>query len=127
MNTAQLNRKFGLIVGGVCLAIVAYQFVFKHKVLMVLGIVAFLLLLFAVIAPKILSPFRIAWDKLGHVLGTINTYLILSIVFFLMITPLGWLLKLFGKKRFPLKASQNVAAYWQFSEIDQKENFKQQF
>lgn len=42
------------------------------------------------------------WDKIAHILGWINTRVLLSLVFFLFLTPIALLRKLFSKKD-PLK------------------------
>ena len=48
------------------------------------------------VAPLSLGlPYRL-WMKLGHALGWVNTRLLLSIMFYLMITPMGFLMRLFG-------------------------------
>ena len=54
-------------------------------------------LLAAMLAPSALAPVYNAWMRLGLMLGWINSRIILSVLFFLIITPTGWLLRLFGK------------------------------
>ncbi|WP_462258057.1 hypothetical protein [Mucilaginibacter sp.] len=92
-----------------------------------LGITALLFLFLAVIIPGFLNPLRIVWDKVGTTLGNINTIIILFIVFFIMIVPLGWLLKLFKKNLLELKQTQDQISYWQIAEPEKEGTFKQQF
>jgi len=47
--------------------------------------------------PGVLRPFYYVWMKLGHVLGWINTRIILGLVFFILFAPIALLLRLFGK------------------------------
>lgn len=46
--------------------------------------------------PRALTPVYRVWMKFGHVMGFINTRLLLGLVFYLMLTPLGALMRLFG-------------------------------
>ncbi|MDX9875158.1 MAG: SxtJ family membrane protein [Spongiibacteraceae bacterium] len=47
--------------------------------------------------PRGLLPLYRVWMKFGEVMGRINTFIILSVLFYLMVTPIGWLMRLFGK------------------------------
>jgi hypothetical protein len=51
---------------------------------------------FALILPKLLKFVYIPWMKLGHGLGFINTRIILGVIFFVLITPLGFVMRRFG-------------------------------
>jgi len=127
MKNRQLNQKFGLITGGMLLAIAAYQFIFNHRHLLIVGSIGGILLVVAALKPQLLNPFRILWDKIGGVLGIINTYIILSLVFFLMITPLGGILRLLNKNLVALKWSKDKDTYWQPAENLERSTFEQQF
>jgi hypothetical protein len=61
--------------------------------------IAAVFLLFALAAPEALRRFHTLWMWLGHRLGAIQSRIILSIVFFLIVTPLGWLMRLTRKSR----------------------------
>lgn len=65
----------------------------------------------AIVAPKVLAPVNTIWLKIGHVLGWINTRIILGIMFFLLIFPIGLVLKLFGKDGMKRKMSDDVDSY----------------
>lgn len=47
--------------------------------------------------PRGLLPLFRVWMKFGEVMGRINTFIILTVLFFLMVTPTGWLMRLLGK------------------------------
>ena len=55
------------------------------------------ILLFALAWPILLKPLFIFFSYFGFVINWLVTHLVLTVVFYLIITPLGWLLKLFGK------------------------------
>ena len=65
----------------------------------------------ALIAPQILRPVNDIWLKIGNVLGWINSRIILGVMFFLLIFPIGLLLKLFGKDSMNRKFEKDVKSY----------------
>src|SRR5689334_5277106 len=91
-------RSFGLIVGGIFVLLGAWPVV-VHRVdprwwsVLVGGV----LLISAIVYPKSLFWVHKGWMLLGHVLGWVNTRVILSVVFFIVITPIGVLRRILGK------------------------------
>lgn len=65
----------------------------------------------ALIAPQVLAPVNTLWLKIGYVLGWVNTRIILGIMFFLLIFPMGLALKLLGKDSMKRKMSDDVDSY----------------
>lgn len=65
----------------------------------------------ALFAPKVLEPINRIWIKVGNVLGWVNSRIILGIMFFLLIFPIGLLLKLFGKDSMSRKLDKNIKTY----------------
>ncbi len=63
----------------------------------------------ALVYPKGLAPLYKAWMAFGHVLGWINTRAILGLVFFVIVMPIGLVMRLFGKDPLRLRRS---ASYW---------------
>lgn len=63
----------------------------------VLGCVALLFALFALAAPKLLEPLEAAWMAFAQVLGAINTRIIMGLLYFIFIVPLGLLFRLVGR------------------------------
>ena len=92
-------RKFGYVVGGLLLAIGLLLLLWRHRPAagVALSVPGALLVLLAVGAPSLLAAPHRAWLKFAHVLGAVNGFLFLSIVFFLILTPLGVVLRLFGR------------------------------
>ena len=67
---------------------------------------------FALAAPTVLAPLNRLWFHLGLLLHKIMTPLVLGFLFFAVITPIGLLLQLFGKRPLPLSFDREVATYW---------------
>lgn len=111
-ETIKQNRKFGYTVGIALLVLAALRILIKHKYGWVLPGIGVLLILLALIVPLWLNPLRLVWDKIGHVLGIINTYILLSVFYFVILTPLSLVMRLFGKDILKLKRNKNNT-YWE--------------
>lgn len=92
------ERKFGFVVGG-GLALLGGALVAagSRRAGPGLVVVAVPLLVAALAAPAALAPVRRAWMAFARVLGRVNTVLFLSVVFFLVLAPLGAVLRLAGR------------------------------
>ncbi len=105
-------RQFGLIVGGVFSVIGVWPVVFRGESLrlwaMVLGSV---LVVLGAIVPQSLMQVHQGWMKIGHVLGAINTRIILGIIYYLLITPMGIVMRLMGKDPMHRAVRENVDTY----------------
>ncbi len=71
-----------------------------------------LLLVAALAAPIVVKPVFILFLYIAHVMGWVMTRLILGILFYLVITPIGLLGKLFGKRFLDLKFPGKHESYW---------------
>lgn len=67
------------------------------------AIAAFVLMLITIVAPIILYPFAFLWFALSKLLSTVSPAIILGVLFFLIVVPVGLLRKLFGKDGMRLK------------------------
>jgi len=105
-------RRFGLVVGGVfaLLALVAWWrgrawwpwLAWPGGVLLGLGAVA----------PTLLRPVQLAWMSLALVLGTVVSTVLLTLLFFLGVTPIGWLARLRGKDFLRRRLDSQAVTYW---------------
>jgi hypothetical protein len=114
-NTRKDLRKFGLVVGGVFAALALYfllRYGWAHTAGRILGGVGGTLLVLAVLAPRALIPFRRVWMALAHVLGWINTRLILGVVYYLAFTLVRCFLVLLRKDPMHRRPDAKLATYW---------------
>ena len=123
-------RKFGLMVGGVFLGLGLF-FYLRHKPwwpwfvwpgtpLVVLGTVL----------PRSLKWIYVAWMTLAMILGAIVSTILLTLLFVLMVTPLGLLARLVGKDFLSQKLEPRAASYWLRRDISKpkaKHEHEQQF
>ena len=105
-------RQFGLLIGGVFAVIGLWPIVFRSESprlwAMILG---GLLIIWGVIVPQSLKQVHKGWMKVGHVLGTINTKIILGIIYYLLITPMGLVMRLMGKDPMHRALAQGTDIY----------------
>ena len=107
-DAAQL-RKFGLLVGGIFCAIGLWPAVIRgagpRSWALVVGV---LLLAPALLAPRILMPVYRIWMTVGEALGWINTRVLLGVVFYGLITPMGLIRRL--RREDPMRRRHDPAA-----------------
>ena len=106
-------RSFGLIMAGMIALFFGLIIPWLWNIVLPLWpwIVSSIFLISAIAVPAVLRPVFIVWTKVGHVLGWINTRLLLGIVFYLVIAPTGILLKLLGKDPLKRKYDKNGLSY----------------
>ena len=106
-------RSFGLIMAGMIALFFGLIIPWLWSIVLPLWpwVVSSIFLISAIAVPAVLRPVFIVWMKVGHVLGWINTRLILGIVFYLVIAPTGILLKLLGKDPLKRKYDKNSLSY----------------
>jgi Saxitoxin biosynthesis operon protein SxtJ len=95
---AKALRSFGLIVGGIFGVIGLWPLVVRSASPRLWALALGILLVGpALVAPRVLAPAHRLWMGLAELLGWINTRIVLSIVFFAVITPMGAVMRLLGK------------------------------
>jgi hypothetical protein len=95
---ANPERSFGISVGGVLCVIAALLF-WRHRVLRagVIGAVGVVLLVCGLIYPPLLKYPSAAWWRFSRALGYVNARVLLSLIFFLILTPLAMVWRITGK------------------------------
>ena len=105
-------RKSALLVGGVMLAISAWNY---HRgritIVEVFGALGALLITIGLLVPPLARAFHTAWMKLAHALGWVNSRVLLTVLFYGVFAPYGFVSRLFGRD--PLQRRQGEAeTYW---------------
>jgi hypothetical protein len=106
------NRAFGLVFMAVFALIGALPLAWGGRVRPWSLTVAGGFLIVALTLPAVLSPLNRLWLRFGLLLHRIVNPIILGIMFFLVITPMGVLMRLFGKDLLKLRRDPTVASYW---------------
>ena len=105
-------RNFGLIVGGVFCVIGIWPMIRHGEALRLWALVpAAPLMLLGLVAPNTLGPIFKVWMKVGHVMGWVNTRIILGVLYFGLITPMGVIMRMFGWDSMRRALSRDAESY----------------
>lgn len=112
-KTMSSNRSFGVLFFCVFGALFVYGrnsgwFPFVNWTL---ALLSGLTLIVALCFPAILSPFHRAWFLLGEMLGKIVSPVVLGVIFFGLLTPVGLVTRLFGRDELRLKKRES-SSHW---------------
>lgn len=122
-------KEFGLTMSIAINAINLFWFWKKSEPLIPAVLISFLFLLFSFIKSGVLlKPLHKAWMTLSLMMSKITSALILSVIFYLIITPLKLAVKLSGKDPLNLKFNKNNGAnsYWLEKKPNQKTSYEKQ-
>ena len=110
--TSKELRQFGLMVGGVFVVIGLWPLVFRGESMhwWAVGPGGILILLGAML-PLVLRPIHAGWMWIGHVLGWVNTRILLGIVFYGLVTPIGVIFRLMGKNSMRTGCTKEIPTY----------------
>jgi predicted ferric reductase len=113
MNDSKISsiRSFGIVFFIVFLIISIYPLLNDENIRIWSLIVSVIFLILGLLKSKLLSPLNYIWYKFGLLLGKIISPLILIIIFFIVVTPIGILMRILGKDLLNLKYS-NKKTYW---------------
>jgi len=105
------GRKFGFTVGAAFAVLAGITWWRDHALLMqIFGGLAAALLVAGAVIPGQLGPVYRGWMKLALMISKVTTPIFLGIVFFVVITPIGLLMRLFGKN--PLRHPTENGSFW---------------
>ena len=105
------NRSFGIVFFAVFLLIAIYPLTYSEEIRVWSVIISLIFLVLGLLNSKILTPLNKVWFKFGIFLGKIISPIIMGIIFFLVVTPIGLLMRLLRKDLINLKYNNNKS-YW---------------
>ncbi len=122
-------RKFGFLFAGMLILLfeVVLPWLKSHPVPWWPLVIAVPVAVLALIAPAALRPLHTAWLKFGAVMGFINTRIIMTVLFFVVLTPIGWLLRLCGKDPLSRRFDKSVQSYRIQSQSQTKEQLERPY
>ena len=119
------NKSFGIVFFIVFLLISLYPLTNHENIRIWSLIISLIFLILGLLNSKILNPFNKLWFKFGMILGRIISPIIMSIIFFLVVTPIGFIMRIIGKDLLNLKFNKNQS-YW-IEKSGPKSKMKNQF
>ena len=119
------NRSFGIVFFIVFLIVALWPILNNGDIRIWSLIISIIFLVLGILNAKLLNPLNILWFKFGMFLGKIISPIIMVLVFFVVVTPISLLLKLFKKDILSLKKN-NSNTYWK-KKSDYETSMKNQF
>ena len=119
------NKSFGIVFFVVFLLIAIYPLINDGELRIWSLVIAIIFLILGLINSKVLTPLNKLWFKFGLFLGKIVSPLIMGIIFFFVVTPTAFIMRIIGKDLLNLKFN-NKKTYW-IEKTDPKSKMKNQF
>ena len=119
------NRSFGIVFFVVFLLFGSYPLLKGGDLKIIPLLIAIIFLILGVLNSKLLSPLNKFWFKFGLLLGRVISPIVMGVIFFLVVTPIGFVMRLLGKDILQLKKT-NDKSYW-LKKSNLKSKMKNQF
>ena len=106
------NRSFGLVFFVVFLIVSLWPLTSVGSIRIWSAIISAVFLILGLINSRLLTPLNLLWFKFGMILGAIISPIVMGIVFFLVVTPTGFILRIMGKDLLNKKYDKEKETYW---------------
>jgi Saxitoxin biosynthesis operon protein SxtJ len=106
------SRSFGFLLAAVLLIVAMLSYWAHGHAYVYWGTAGAMLLVLALVMPRVLAPLKRLWLKLGRFLHVVVSPLILTAVYALVFIPVGAIIRLFGKDLLCLKPDPSATSYW---------------
>ena len=106
------NKSFGIVFFVIFIIIALWPLLKDENIRIWSIIISIIFLTLGLLNSKILTPFNKLWMRLGILLGAIVSPIVMGVVYFVVITPIGLIMKIFGKDVLNLKIDKNKNTYW---------------
>lgn len=122
-------RKFGITLGMILIIISIFLFWKEKESFQILLNIGVLLSVLGIVIPVVLKPIYWIWMIFATILGWVMTRVILSLLFYVIFTPISLFPRLFGKQFLELKWNRTNRTYWNYRSegVVEKERYKKQF
>jgi hypothetical protein len=106
------DRSFGLVFAGVLTLLAAHN-AWHHRALWPLWLaLAAVFLVLALVRPQVLAPLNRIWTRLGLLLGRVMSPVVLGLMYFVIVTPIGVLMRWVGQDPLRLRGDPGAHSYW---------------
>ena len=120
------NRSFGLVFFVVFLIVALWPLKYEEDIRLwslVLSIIFFIL---GILNSQLLTPLNKLWFKFGMFLGSIVSPIVMGIIYFIVVTPIGMFMSLLGKDLLKTSKAKNTSTYW-IKRVKKQSTMKKQF
>ena len=119
------NKSFGIVFFIFFLIVSLYPLIYNGEIRIWSIFISIIFLILGLLNSVLLSPLNFLWFKLGIFLGKIVSPLIMGLIYFIVVTPIGLIMRIIKKDVLNLKFN-NKKSYW-VKKTRQKNNMKKQF
>tara|TARA_B100001250_G_C19268679_1_gene558120 strand:- start:78 stop:464 length:387 start_codon:yes stop_codon:yes gene_type:complete len=119
------NRNFGLVFCIIFFVISLWPILNQNEFRYWAFFISLIFLILAILNSKILTPLNKIWFYFGIALGKLVSPIVMGFIFFLVVTPIGIIMRLLGKDILNLK-KKSKGSYW-INKVKNKTNMKKQF
>ena len=120
------NRSFGLVFFILFLVISLWPFIHEGQIRIWSAVISIVFLILGLMNSKLLTPLNRLWFKFGMFLGAIVAPVVMGMIFFLVVTPTGFLMRIMGKDLLRRKYDKSNKSYW-IKRDKSSSSMKQQF
>ena len=106
------NRNFGLVFFFIFLVVSIWPLTHNESPRIWSAIISLAFLILVLTRSKLLTPLNRLWAKFGIILGSIIAPIVMGVVFFLVITPIGLVMKIIGKDLLSINYDKKKETYW---------------
>ena len=106
------NRNFGLVFFFIFLVVSIWPLTHNESPRIWSAIISLAFLILVLTRSKLLTPLNRLWAKFGIILGAIIAPIVMGVVFFLVVTPTGLVMKIIGKDLLSIKYDKKKETYW---------------
>ena len=127
-NSKKDIKSFGITIGIILLILSGLLFYYEKEFYQVVAIFASAFISLGLIIPLLLKPIYFVWMVFAAIIGWVMTRVILSLVFYLIITPISFITRIIGEDFLALK-KKNLDSYWnpRHSSIELNQDYEKQF
>ena len=112
MHKKSSNRSFGILFFIVFLAIGLWPLTKSENASYILISLSIIFLILGILNSNFLTPFKNIWIKIGELLGKVIAPIIMALVYFIILTPVSLVVRIWGKDLLGLKILKNKNSYW---------------
>ena len=120
------NRSFGFLFFVVFVAVSLWPLKSQEDLRLWALILSLIFLVLGILNSRFLTPLNKLWYKFGIFLGSIASPIVMGIVFFMVVTPIGLIMRFLGKDLLRVNKNKIVSTYW-INREKQKTTMKKQF
>ena len=120
------NRSFGILFFIVFFIVSLWSLISRGDIVYWALIASLIFLVLGVLNSKFLTPLNKLWIKFGIFLGAIVSPIVMGIIYFIILTPIGALMRFLGKDLLRINKSKSLTTYW-INRDKQKNTMKKQF